>query len=120
MKILKINKQQVVDIRGENLFFENVDMLIDFLWMARYKCKTNIFIMDKSMLADYFFVGDLELAIELRNKCRHYGSKLMVVGEFDNSNKSLDEFIYSCNNGKYLFLVDSFEQGAEIMSDVIE
>lgn len=120
MKSLKINGQVVVDIRGMELFFENVDMLVDFLWMCRFKFKSNSFIIDKKMVGDYFFVGDLELAKEMRQKCRKFESVLMIVGDFDKTNKELDEFIYTCNNGKHLFLVDSYQQGYQLLKDTVK
>lgn len=121
MKTFKIKRQLVVDMTGVDLYFENVDMLIEFLIMCRFKFKSEIFIMDKSILSDEFFVVANKIGSELRAKCHDYNAKIVIVGEYQTNmtDDDFNNFRYSCNNGKHLFLVSSKDEGIELLKGVM-
>lgn len=121
MKTFNLKGQTIVDMSGVNLYFENVDMLIEFFAICRFKYKSEIFIIDKQILADEFFNMGSGYCVALRAKCHDYNAKLVIVGDYyiPSQDEEFSNFKYSCNNGKHLFLVSSKEEGISLLKGVM-
>lgn len=119
MKTVKIKGQVVVDLTDADLEFENVELLVDYLAMCRFKFKSEIFIVRLEMVLAAGQQLDVETCSVLRTKCRNYNCKLIVLGQFEQCNQELADYIYSCNNGKHLFMVNSIDEGLSLLKGVL-
>lgn len=121
MKIFKLKGQSILDMTGVDLYFENVDMVVEFLIMCRFKFKTENFVFDKSILADQFFQSHSGFGPQLRAKCHDYNIKIIIIGDYFEVADDLEfsNFKYSCNNGKHLFFVTTREEGEMLLRGVM-
>lgn len=121
MRTFKLKGQLVLDMTGVDLYFENVDMIVEFLIMCRFKFKTENFVCDKAILIDKFFQSDSGFGPALRAKCHDYNIKIVIIGDYyeDIHDEEFNNFKYSCNNGKHLFFVSSREEGETLLRGVM-
>ncbi len=121
MKTFKVKGQLVLDMTEVNLYFENVDMVVEFLIMCRFKFKTENFMLEQKILAPEFFTSTSGYCQMLRQKCHDYNIKIVIVDveDHDPSDEEFNNFKYSCNNGKHLFLVESQAEGKALLEGVM-
>lgn len=119
MKIQKIKGQIAVDLSAENIEFDNVEALVDYLGEYRFELKSEIFIINSQMITSSQKPLTVELCTQLRTKCRNYNCIVIVVGDYSTVDTELADYIYSCNNGKHLFLVNSVDEGIVLLKGVI-
>ncbi|PYI57248.1 DUF4180 domain-containing protein [Paenibacillus flagellatus] len=76
-------------------------------------------VLRQSNLSEDFFELKTGLAGDILQKYTNYGVKLAVVGTFDGyGSKSLNDFIYECNQGNRFFFVSDTQQAIQALHGV--
>jgi len=91
-------------ISSEGIVINNVNDALDLMANVRYQ-ECDKMILRKEQITDDFFELKTGLAGEILQKYTNYQMRVAIVGEFtDYNSKSLNDFIYECNQGnKILF-----------------
>ncbi len=120
MEILKVNKTKVVDLRDEDTKFASITSLIDYLGITSIKGNSDVFIIDSKSLSKPNIGSDTEYMEQLLTKCKDYNLRLVVVDLDMELNQCAEDYIYSLNNGKHLFLVSNLESGISLLKGVVK
>lgn len=116
MNILTKNAKQVVVFDDNDIQIKNVQDVLDLMATARYYSDGNAVIIYKESLHEDFFDLKTRFAGEVLQKFVNYQMKVAIVGDFSHySSKSLNDFIYECNNGSHIFFKDSIEKAADVL-----
>ncbi len=101
---------------GEKLITD-VQSALDLIATVQYESGSKRIVLDKSAVADEFFILSSGLAGEVLQKFINYRTKLAVVGDFSQyTSKPLHDFIYESNNGRDVFFVGTREDAMEKLS----
>lgn len=120
MKILKVNKTKVVDLRDEDTKFASITSLIDYLGITSIKENSDVFIIDSKALTAENIESDTNYLEQLLTKCINYNLRLVVIKPNMDLDKCAEDYIYRLNNGKHLFLVRNIETGIELLKGVVK
>ena len=106
--VIKENGITITHIVSDNLVLTDVESALDLMANVRYATKSNIIILDASLVDPTFFDLKSNLAGEILQKFVNYSMKLAIIGDFSqHTSKSLRDFIYESNKGNHiLFLSD--------------
>ncbi len=106
--VIKENGITITHIISDNLVLTDVESALDLMANVRYATKSNIIILDASLVDPTFFDLKSNLAGEILQKFVNYSMKLAIIGDFSqHTSKSLRDFIYESNKGNHiLFLSD--------------
>lgn len=81
---------------------------------AKYSVGTKNIVIDKTLVADDFFILSKGMAGEILQKFINYGGRIAIYGDYSSyTSKPLKDFIYESNKGKDVFFVDTKEQAIE-------
>ena len=81
---------------------------------VKYETGTDRIALEKSVLAEEFFILSSGLAGEILQKFVNYHIRLAIYGDFSRyTSKPLRDFIYESNQGKDVFFLDTRETAAE-------
>lgn len=84
---------------------------------AKYEAETNLIAIDKSAVADEFFILSSGLAGEILQKFINYQAKIAIYGDYSKyTSKPLKDFIYESNKGKDIFFVSTKEESVDYLS----
>lgn len=90
---------------------------LDLIMTAKYEAETNLIAIDKSAVADTFFVLSSGLAGEILQKFINYQAKIAIYGDYTKyTSKPLKDFIYESNKGNDIFFVGTREEAIECLS----
>ncbi len=120
MKILKVNKTKVVDLRDEDTKFASVTSLIDYLGITSIKGNSDVFIIDSKALAVDKIETNTEYLEQLLTKCKNYNLRLVVIARDMELDQRVEDYLYSLNNGKHLFLVRDLDSGIDLLKGVVK
>lgn len=77
----------------------------------------NAMILFHDSLDKSFFDLRTGFAGEILQKLSNYNFKMAVVGDFSSyTSKSLKDFIYECNKGRFVFFKDNVESAADALA----
>jgi len=94
---------------------KEINTTSDFLDVL-LSCDSQIVAIDKASLADKFFDLKSGLAGDFLQKVSNYRKKLIVIGDFTNSeSNSLESFIYESNRGGRVLFVANIESGVDLL-----
>ncbi len=89
--------------------------ILDLIATTQYNHNCTGIIISKENLCKDFFELKTGLAGEILQKIINYGFKIGIVGDFSVFNsKSLNDFIYECNNGNNILFKNSIDDVLEI------
>ena len=87
---------------------------LDLLMLAKYSVGTKNIVIDKTLIADDFFILSKGMAGEILQKFINYGGRIAIYGDYSGyTSKPLKDFIYESNKGKDVFFVATKEQAIE-------
>ena len=87
---------------------------LDLLMSAKYSVGTKNIVIDKTLVADDFFILSKGIAGEILQKFINYGGRIAIYGDYScYTSKPLKDFIYESNKGKDVFFVATKEQAIE-------
>ena len=79
-------------------------------------CTKNI-VIDKKLIAEYFFILRTGLAGEILQKYINYGGRIAIYGDYSHyTSKPLKDFIYESNKGKDVFFVSTQKEAIEMLT----
>jgi hypothetical protein len=111
MNIITKNNKQMAVFDDKNIKIKDVQDVLDLMATARYYSDGDAIIICKESLSEEFFNLKTRFAGEVLQKFVNYNMKIAVVGDFSQyTSKSLQDFIYECNNGRHIFFKKSIEE----------
>ncbi|WP_151733854.1 DUF4180 domain-containing protein ['Paenibacillus yunnanensis' Narsing Rao et al. 2020] len=113
------SKVAVVDSAG--IVLHDVQDALDLMATVRHVYDCDKMLVRQTSLTEDFFELRTRLAGEILQKYTNYHFKLAIVGDFSRYNsKSLDDFIYECNQGKLVFFAASREEALSALHQAPE
>ncbi|MEC0246546.1 DUF4180 domain-containing protein [Paenibacillus chitinolyticus] len=95
---------KVAIISSENVVINSVNDALDLMADVHYNHGCDKVLLRKEQLTEDFFELRTKLAGDILQKYTNYSMKIAIVGEFGEYNsKSLNDFIYECNQGDKVF-----------------
>ncbi len=92
----------------------NADALLDLAMSARYETGADRLAIEKSMLANDFFILSTRFAGEALQKLINYRFKIAVFGDYSHyTSKPLKDFMRESNRGRDVFFVATQEEAIE-------
>ena len=117
VNIVTENGKDIAIINSNDLLITDVQSALDLMATVRYETNCDRIILDKSSICGDFFDLRTKLAGEILQKFVNYHMKIAIVGDFFMYNsKSLKDFIYESNKGKYVFFLSDEKQAIEKLS----
>lgn len=116
MKIEKIrsDKHDITIVSSDEVCIVDVQSALDFMMQVHYETGTHNIIINKKAFIEDFFNLSTKLAGEILQKAANYQFKLAIVGDYTAyTSKSLKDFIYESNRGRYVFFVATVEEALE-------
>src|SRR5574344_88369 len=108
------NEKTVAVITGAEKVLTDVQSALDLIMTAKYEVGTNLIAIEKSAVADDFFILSRGLAGEILEKFITYQAKLAIFGDYSHyTSTSLKDFIYESNKGKDVFFVATQDEPLE-------
>lgn len=108
------NEKTVAVITGTEKVLTDVQSALDLIMTAKYEVGTNLIAIEKSAVADDFFILSRGLAGEMLEKFITYQAKLAIFGDYSHyTSKPLKNFIYESNKGKDVFFVATQDEALE-------
>ncbi len=115
MKTKIINNIAVVN--SNEIIIKDVQSAIDFIMNIKYETSCNKIALNKSAVAEDFFILSNGLAGEILQKFINYQTKFAIYGDYSKyTSKPLKDFIYESNNGKYIFFVENEDEAIKMLS----
>ncbi|GKS13733.1 hypothetical protein YDYSY3_47330 [Paenibacillus chitinolyticus] len=95
---------KVAVISSEDVVISSVNDALDLMADIRYNHECDKVLLRKEQLTEDFFELKTKLAGDILQKYINYQLKIAIVGDFSGYNsKSLNDFIYECNQGNNVF-----------------
>ena len=117
VKKVLVNEKTVAVITGSEKILTDVQSALDLIMSAKYEVGTNLIAIEKSAVAEDFFVLSRGLAGEILEKFITYQSKIAIFGDYSHyTSKPLKDFIYESNKGKDVFFVATQDEAVEMLT----
>lgn len=98
------NDLTVAVITADQPVITDPQSALDLAMTVRYETDSTNIAINKSAIADDFFVLSTCLAGEILQKLANYGVRLAIFGDFSKyTSKPLKDFIYESNKGKSFY-----------------
>lgn len=113
MNVKKVdqNNKQLAIVQSDEIIISDVQSALDFIATINYDTGCNYIALNKSAIAEDFFILSTCLAGEILQKFINYQIKFAIIGEFSHyTSKPLKDFMYESNNGKDVFFVANEEE----------
>ena len=105
-KVAVVNSDEVIIADGRSA--------MDFAVSIGYENSCQNFALNKAAITEDFFDLSTGLAGEIVQKFVNFGYRLAIFGDFSQyTSKSLRDFIYESNKGRYLYFADSQQAAIE-------
>lgn len=117
MKKYKKLYKTIAVITSDKKVITDIQSGLDLIMTAKYEAETNLIAIDKSAVADEFFILSSGLAGEILQKFINYQAKIAIYGDYSKyTSKPLKDFIYESNKGKDIFFVSTKEESVDYLS----
>ena len=118
-RIINIKENiNVVKIEDERILIFDEQSALDVFMSLAYETGENRFIISKDNLIEDFFDLRTKIAGEVLQKIINYRMKLAIIGDFSKyKSKSLRDFIYECNSGRYIFFVENESEALKLLGN---
>jgi hypothetical protein len=104
-------KNDIALIISDEIVIKNTQSALDMIATAQYETDCDKFIVNKSCVAEDFFVLSTGVAGEILQKFINYHKKIAIVGDYSKyTSKPLKDFIYESNNGNSIYFVPNIEE----------
>ena len=104
-------------VHSEEKVIADGSSALDLLMSAKYEAGTKNIVIDKSLIADRFFVLSSGLAGKVLQKYINYGGRIAIYGDFShNTSKPLQAFIYESNRGNDVFFVSTLDEALDVLT----
>ncbi|MDD3184191.1 MAG: DUF4180 domain-containing protein [Anaerostipes sp.] len=119
MEIKKVEQNHVICavIHSNETVITDAQSALDVLMSANYETGSKNVVIDKSLVAEAFFILSSGLAGEILQKYINYGGRIAIFGDYSHyTSKPLKDFIYESNNGKDVFFVATKEEAVDMLT----
>jgi hypothetical protein len=117
VNIIKENNIEIAVVISGDILITDVQSALDFIATVGFETGCYRIILNKSSICEDFFNLKTKLAGEILQKFVNYHVKIAIIGDFSTyTSKSLKDFIYESNNGKYIFFLTDEKQAIEKLS----
>ena len=104
-------------ITEQNKIITDCQSALDLIMTVNNKVGTKNIAIDKTCVADEFFVLSTGLAGEILQKFINYGVRCAFYGDYSRyTSKPLHDFIYESNNGKDIFFAKTKDEAIEFLA----
>ena len=104
----------LVYIESDDILITDSQSALDLMMTVRYEKGCSRIIIDKKAISEEFFRLSSGIAGDVVQKFINYHTKLAIIGDFSKyTSKPLHDFIYECNKGNDIFIVDNLDQAVE-------
>lgn len=116
MQIIEKNGRKIAVVDRSEIV-HNVQDALDLMATAQYQGGSGKLIFYKESLSEDFFDLKTRFAGEVLQKFSNYNVQLAIVGDFSrHKSRALRDFIYECNNGKFVFWVSSLDAALDALA----
>ena len=111
IEIAKKDGKEIASARGKEKCIVDTQSALDFIMTVRYETGLDRIAIEKSLIAEDFFILSTGMAGEILQKFVNYHVKAAIWGDYSRyTSKPLRDFIYESNCGKDFFFVPSQEE----------
>lgn len=104
-------KNDIALIITDEIVINDTQSALDLIATVQYETDCDKLIVNKSSVAENFFVLRTGIAGEILQKFINYHKKIAIVGDYSQyTSKALKDFIYESNNGNSIYFVSSLEE----------
>lgn len=119
MNITKVNvgERSIAVVDGNEIAVGDIQSALDLIATVQYETDCDSMMINKSLISESFFDLKTRLAGEILQKFINYRMKVAFIGDFSvYSSKSLQDFIFECNNGNDIFFCPTEQEALEKLS----
>ena len=114
VEYIKHGGVEIAVVTGAEPVITDAASALDLTMTVRYETGAERIAIDKSVIAEDFFILSTGLAGEILQKWINYHIKAAVWGDYSRyTSKPLRDFIYESNQGKDFFFVETREEALE-------
>ncbi len=114
VEYIKHGGVEIAVVTGAEPVITDAASALDLTMTVRYETGAERIAIDKSVIAEDFFILSTGLAGEILQKWINYHIKAAVWGDYSRyTSKPLRDFIYESNQGKDFFFVETQEEALE-------
>ena len=121
MKIEAIQTEKgpvIALVTGTEKVITDTQSALDLAMTVKYETGAERIAIDKSVIAEDFFILSTGVAGEVLQKYINYHVKLAVYGDYSRyTSKPLHDFLYESNQGKDFFFVDTREEALRRLAE---
>lgn len=111
------NGIEIAEVLSDQLLINNESDGLDLVGTLYFQGYDRM-ILHKDTITSKFFDLKTGLAGEVLQKFSNYRMRLVIVGDFkSHTSESLQAFIYECNQGKMVNMVEKLSQAIERLSN---
>lgn len=112
------NGVQIAVVTGEEKLVTDAASALDLALSARYETGADRIAIDKSVIAEEFFILSTGMAGEILQKFINYHIKAAIWGDYARyTSKPLRDFIYESNHGRDFFFVETKEEAVRKLAE---
>jgi hypothetical protein len=112
-------KSKIAIIDSADVMINTTQDALDLMADVRYHYDCDKIIIRKENLSEDFFELKTGLAGDVLQKYTNYYFKIAIIGDFSvYGSKSLNDFIYECNNGVHIFFLSDEKSAVEALHGV--
>jgi hypothetical protein len=115
-----LTENGVAIVRSDKPLITDTQSALDLMATVKYETGCDCIAIQKSAVAEDFFVLSTGLAGEILQKFVTYHVKLAIVGDFSRyTSKPLRAFLYESNNGNHVFFVGTEEEAVAKLTSAV-
>ena len=118
IKVIEKNGHSIAVIRSSEPVLTCVQDALDLMATVEYETGCERMAIEKSALAEDFFILSTRLAGDILQKFVNYRKKIAIFGDFSRyTSKPLRDFIYESNSGNDVFFVSTEQEAVERLAN---
>lgn len=118
VEYIKHGGVEIAVVTGAEPVITDAASALDLTMTVRYETGAERIAIDKSVIAEDFFILSTGLAGEILQKWINYHIKAAVWGDYSRyTSKPLRDFIYESNNGHDFFFVSTKEEAVQKLTE---
>lgn len=117
-KVIEKNGHSIAVIKSSEPVLTCVQDALDLMATVEYETGCERMAIEKSALAEDFFILSTRLAGDILQKFVNYRKKIAIFGDFSRyTSKPLRDFIYESNSGNDVFFVAAEQEAVERLAN---
>lgn len=114
------NNVDIAVISGQETLIDSPSSALELAMAARHETGADRLAIEKSAIAEDFFILSTGMAGEILQKFINYRIKAAIWGDFSRyTSRPLRDFIYESNQGRDFFFVDTREEALRRLREAV-